>query len=211
MATLKKYDISGKEVGQEEFDISKIKKANPQMIKDYMVALHGNSRQWSANTKGRKEVNRTGAKPHRQKGTGRARQGCFAAPQYKGGGIVFGPKPKFDQHIKRNKKEKRGVINALLSDKIKDNKALILKVDDKDVTKTKQFTLFLKNLSLLGSRILLIAKPQINQNIKRCIKNIQKAHISDSSKVNGYEIALANSVIFVDDTLDDIKAMLTKG
>lgn len=99
MATLKKYDISGKEIGEVSIEDNVLEyKGNPQMIKDYLVAVRNNARQWSANTKGRKEVNRTGKKPHQQKGLGRARQGCFAAPQYRGGGIVFGPKPKFDVH-----------------------------------------------------------------------------------------------------------------
>ena len=84
MVTLKKVDLLGKEVGQVDIKIEDDQKlANPQMIKDYLVAMRANSRQWSANTKGRKEVNRTGAKPHKQKGLGRARQGSFAAPQYK--------------------------------------------------------------------------------------------------------------------------------
>ena len=77
------------------------------MIKDYIVALRANKRQWSANTKGRTEVNHSNKKPWRQKGTGNARQGTFAAPQFKGGGVVFGPKPKFDQHVRINRQERR--------------------------------------------------------------------------------------------------------
>ncbi len=60
------------------------------------------------------EINRTGRKPHPQKGQGRSRQGDLAAPQYKGGGIVFGPRPKFDIHVRINKKERRAAIRTLL-------------------------------------------------------------------------------------------------
>ena len=127
MATLKKYDIDGKEIGEVSIDDKNLKTLkNPQMIKDYLVAIKNNARQWSANTKGRKEINRTGAKPHRQKGLGRARQGSFAAPQYKGGGIVFGPKPKFDQFSKVNKKEKRAAIRSLITERISQDKECVL-------------------------------------------------------------------------------------
>ena len=99
MPNLKKYNLAGQEVGEVTLEDSLTSaNKNLQMIKDYLVAIRANARQWSANTKGRSEVNHTTKKPHPQKGTGNARQGSLAAPQYKGGGRVFGPKPKFDQH-----------------------------------------------------------------------------------------------------------------
>ncbi len=84
MAVVKKYNLSGNELEQIELDDGLLQpSANPQMIKDYLVAYRRNQRQWSANTKGRSEVRHSGQKPHPQKGTGRARQGCLAAPQTK--------------------------------------------------------------------------------------------------------------------------------
>ena len=121
MVKLKKYDIKGKHLGDVEVNEALVNaEANGQSIKDYIVALRANARQWSANTKGRSEVNHTTKKPHPQKGGGRARQGSLAAPQYKGGGRVFGPKPKFDQHVKINRKERQAAIRFLLSEKIKE-------------------------------------------------------------------------------------------
>ena len=111
MAVVKKYNLSGNELGQIEIDDRLLQvSANPQMIKDYLVAYRANQRQWSASTKGRSEVSHSTQKPHPQKGTGKARQGSLVSPQYKGGGRVFGPKPKFDQCVKMNKKEKQAVI-----------------------------------------------------------------------------------------------------
>jgi large subunit ribosomal protein L4 len=113
MATLKKFDFTGKEVGEEGFDDEfLIKETNKQLVKDYIVALLKNARQWSANTKGRSEVNKVKQKPQQQKGTGRARQGFLGAPQFKGGGVVFGPKPKFNQHVKINRKglKNKGIL-----------------------------------------------------------------------------------------------------
>ena len=93
--------------------------ANSQMIKDYIVALRANARQWSANTLGRSEVVHSTKKPHRQKGTGSARQGSLVSPQYRGGGIVFGPKPKFDQHVRINKKKGAWRFVTFLQKKLK--------------------------------------------------------------------------------------------
>ena len=95
--------------------------ANSQMIKDYIVALRANARQWSANTKTRSEVKHTTKKPHPQKGQGRARHGSLVGPQYRGGGRVFGPKPKFDQHVRVNQKERKAAIRFLLAEKLKEN------------------------------------------------------------------------------------------
>src|SRR4029079_6416271 len=96
------------------------------MVKDYIIALRANARQWSANTKGRSEVSHSTKKPHPQKGGGRARQGSLVAPQYKGGGRVFAPKPKFEQHVRINRKERQAAIRFLISEKWKANKLHIV-------------------------------------------------------------------------------------
>jgi len=115
MATLKKYNIDGEEVGKVEADKSLVDvQANTQMVKDYIIAIRANARQWSASTKGRSEVKHTTKKPHRQKGTGRARQGSLVTSQFRGGGVVFGPKPKFNQSVRVNKKEKKAAIKFLI-------------------------------------------------------------------------------------------------
>ncbi len=122
MADIKKFDLTGKEKGQVTVKDEVLERgANSQMIKDYIVALRANARQWSAHTKSRSEVSHSGQKPHPQKGTGRARQGYLGAPQYKGGGRVGGPRAKFDQHVSINRKEKRAAIRFLLAEKIQNN------------------------------------------------------------------------------------------
>jgi len=212
VAKLKKYDISGKEIGDITIDDNILEyKANPQMIKDYLVALRNNKRQWSANTKGRKEINRTGAKPHRQKGLGRARQGCFAAPQYRGGGIVFGPKPKFDIHTRINKKEKRAVIKSLIIEKIIQNNVIILQLDDDKIEKTKQIAKFLDALEMQKKRILIIAKPKTFNRFKRCVKNIPKKDLTDANTINGYNLALCQNIILMETAVDDMNNILKRG
>ena len=94
MAVLKKIRSLRKRNRRTQQSIDKlleIMRSNSQLIKDYLVAIRNNARQWSAHTKTRAEVNHSGQKPHPQKGTGRARQGYLGAPQYKGGGRVGRP------------------------------------------------------------------------------------------------------------------------
>src|SRR4051812_19417820 len=128
------------------------------MIKDYIVALRANARQWSAHTKTRSEVNHSGQKPHPQKGTGKARQGYLGAAQYKGGGRVFGPRTKFDQHVRINKKEKQAAIRHLVAEKIGASNVHVLQCSDLEAPKTKTFVDFLKARQLLNKRILFLGE-----------------------------------------------------
>lgn len=211
MSALKKYDIEGKEIGEEVIEDQISKHANPQMIKDYIVALRKNLRQWSAKTKGRKEVNVTGAKPRRQKGTGSARQGSFAAPQFRGGGVVFGPRPKFDQHVKINKKEKAAIISTLLIEKFQSNQAIVLQIDDKNIEKTKQIAKFFDNVKYSDKRVLVLSKYTESKNFLRCMENIVKKHHLDPASINGYDLAMCPYLIIVDSSLEDVKAILKRG
>src|SRR5271154_3212175 len=106
--------------------------ANSQMVKDYLVALRANARQWSANTKTRAEVCHSGKKPHPQKGTGKARQGYLGSPQYKGGGRVHTPRTKFDQHVSVNRKEKRAVMRHLVIEKVQGQNVHVLQLGKLD-------------------------------------------------------------------------------
>ena len=163
MLKLKKYNLNGEAIGEVDIDEEFLQViAHEQSIKDYIVALRANVRQWSANTKGRTEVNHSNKKPWRQKGTGNARQGSLASPQFKGGGVVFGPKPKFDQHVRINRKERRLAVRRLLVDKIKNNELLL--VEDNVFSgalsepKTQSVVSFLKEVKLHGKRLLFVAR-----------------------------------------------------
>ena len=209
MATLKKYDLSGKEIGSVQIDDALLGvEAHSQMVKDYLVAIRNNARQWSANTKGRKEINRTGRKPHPQKGQGRARQGCFAAPQYKGGGIVFGPKPKFDQHVRINKKERKAAIRFLLAEKIKADQVHVLRSEKMEKPQTKAVAGFLKSKELLSSRVLFMGEKASHQELFLSSRNIPKKEFSNFQTVNGYELALCRDIVILDSAVDQLLAIL---
>ncbi|MBU6383109.1 MAG: 50S ribosomal protein L4 [Verrucomicrobia bacterium] len=213
MATLKKYDLHGKEVGTVQVDEALLKEpAHPQSIKDYIVALRNNARQWSANTKVRKEINRTGRKPHPQKGQGRSRQGDLAAPHYRGGGIVFGPKPR-DIHTRINQKEKRAAIRTLIAEKIKGGQVHILEKGDLKQPKTQRMAEFFEAIPGLDKRVLLLC--DLGRGVKghhvhllKSIRNIPKKEYAWLSQINGYELIRSHTLIVLDSALDEFLSIL---
>lgn len=226
MSTLKKYNLKGEEIGEVKVDDAFLDvEANQQMVKDYIVALRANLRQWSANTKGRSEISHSNKKPHRQKGTGNARQGTLAAPQYRGGGIVFGPKPKFDQHVRINKKERQLASRHLLAEKIKDGSVLV--VEDHvfvgfDKPSTKQLANFLKKHNLSGRRVLFVGEGEYAQiemdgrgqkvsvasdkhdHFKKSMRNLPKCTYVIAQNVNGYDLIAAQRVVLTESALNEL-------
>jgi large subunit ribosomal protein L4 len=212
MATLKKYNLSGKEVGSVQIDDEILDiSAHSQSIKDYIVAIRNNARQWSANTKRRGEVNHTGRKPHPQKGQGRSRQGDLAAPHYKGGGVVWGPRPK-DIHTRINKKERRAAIGFLIAEKIKTNHVRILN-DEMSEPKTKIMAQFLESIALSGRRILLIGSGSAanfasQECIAKSMRNIPKHEFMSALQVNGYELARSQEIVVLESALEELISIL---
>lgn len=215
MATLKKFDLSGKEVGSFQIDDALLDvKAHPQSIKDYLVAIRNNARQWSASTKTRAEINRTGKKPHPQKGGGRSRQGDLAAPQYKGGGIVFGPRPKFDIHVRINKKERRAAMAALIAEKIRENRVVILHEETMQAPKTKTLAGFFDKVEIGAKRALVLAlsnegkKGAGNLNLFKSIRNLPKKECAFVPQLNGYALARCRDLVVLESALDQFISIL---
>lgn len=227
MTKLKKFNLTGKEVGEVAIDDQLVNaEANGQMIKDYITAIRANARQWSANTKGRSEVNHSTKKPHPQKGGGRARQGRLSSPQYKGGGRVFGPKPKFDQHVSINKKEKRAAIRCLLAEKIKENKFHIVDNIELDAPKTKTIAEFMKK-SNLGKRVLFLGEASYleldagngetvrfnmptekHQHFIKSLRNIPKMEFSLVTNISGYDVICAHDIVVTEAALQELHQWL---
>lgn len=226
MATLKKYNLAGQEVGQINIDEQWINaEANSQMIKDYIVALRANARQWSASTKTRSEVKHTTKKPHPQKGQGRARQGSLVAPQYRGGGRVFGPKPKFDQHVRINKKERKAAIRFLIAEKLRENRICIIENTAMDAPQTKKIASFLKGREL-GGRILFLGEGNYTEvetegkvqrvsvrcdkhgNFVKSVRNIPAASFMLASNVSGYDVMVARDIVLTESALNELNQWL---
>lgn len=213
MALLKKYTLAGKQVGEVtvEDDLADVS-ANLQMIKDYIVAIRANARQWSASTKGRSEVNHSNKKPHPQKGTGRARQGSLASPQYKGGGRVFTPRPKFDQHVRINRKEKRLAIRHLIAEKVKESAVHVLQYKPLKAPKTKDVAKFLDSLKLSGKRVLFLYEGDESidyENFFKSMRNIPKVSFLHVPNINGYELLLSQDLVVLEPALDNFLKALT--
>jgi large subunit ribosomal protein L4 len=208
VAHIKQYDLHGKETGVIPIDEALLGfVAHPQMVKDYLVAIRNNARQWNANTKTRNEVNRTGKKPHPQKGQGRSRQGCLAAPHYKGGGISFGPRTKVDQHVSINKKERKAAIRSLLVEKIKENQVYVLKGTDFEKPSTKAVANFLKKLDLVDHRILFLGE-EVESLFSLSMRNIPKKEYLLVRNMSGYDLALCRTLVVLDDALERFLALL---
>jgi len=215
MPQLKKYDLTGKETGEVEISDEIVKsEANSQMIKDYILAIMENRRQWSASTRGRSEISHSNKKPRPQKGTGGARQGTFSAPQFKGGGVVFGPRPKFDQHQKVNKKEKRAAIRHLLSEMIKKDQICVLDCAALKEPRTKTLASFLKNMGIEQKRVLFLAE-ESTQDTKgayapfmKSMRNLQKKQFKHALSLNGHDVALNHQIVVMEPAVGDLKKLL---
>ncbi len=216
MASIKKYNLDGQLLEEVVIDGELLSgETCSQLIKDYLVALRANARQWSASTKGRSEVSHSGQKPHPQKGTGRARQGSLASPQYKGGGRVFTPRPKFDQFVRINKKEKRAAIRQLLVEKIRDARLHVIDVDGMQEPKTKIMAEFLGKLELGGKRVLFMAPDlkkdsQERGHFQKSIRNIPKSLYRLAQNVNGYDVVVSHDIIVMASALDELKSILRR-
>ncbi len=218
MAVLKKYDMAGEEVGEVAISDDLVEtSANSQMIKDYLVALRANARQWSASTKNRAEVSHSGQKPHPQKGTGRARQGYLGAAQYKGGGRVHTPRPKFDMHIRINKKERRAAIRHLLAEKIQSNQVYILQYQPLEAPKTKKVAHFLEKSALEGKRVLFVGEGAIASASTpaerysvwiKSMHNIPKLNFLLLPNLSGYDVALHSNLVIMESALDELMVLL---
>ncbi len=142
------YNIEGKEVGEIELkdEIFAVEISNAALhmtVKNFLA----NQRQGTQSTKTRTEVSGGGAKPWKQKGTGRARQGSIRAPQWKGGGVALGPKPR-DYSYTLNKKTRRLALKSALSAKVAENNIVVVDKLAMDEIKTKSFVKILENLKV---------------------------------------------------------------
>jgi large subunit ribosomal protein L4 len=226
VATLKKFNLQGDSLGEVQVDEAlAAAEADGQMVKDYIIALRENARQWSANTKTRSEVNHSTKKPHPQKGGGRSRQGMLSAPQYKGGGRVFGPKPKFDQHVRVNKKERRAAIRFLIGEKIRENKVHLLDSTEIEEPKTKVVAHFMKQSGISGRTLFLgegnyaevetgdltktvSVQCSKHDNFVRSMRNLPKTSFSLAKNINGYEILVAHEIVITESALQELQEWL---
>ncbi|MCK4233821.1 50S ribosomal protein L4 [candidate division WOR-3 bacterium] len=161
-------------------------KPNKKILHD-VVRMHlANKRQGTASTKGRSDVRGGGRKPYRQKHTGRARAGTIRSPIWRGGGVVFGPKPR-DYSFKVPKKVKRLAIRSAFSLKKEENALQVIENIDFDVPKTKKLNEILTTFEIHNKKTLFLID-KYSENIFLSARNIPRLKISLAKDANTYDI-----------------------
>ena len=187
------YDRAGKSLGSVELaDVLFAAPINAAVLHQVVTAQLAGRRTGTSNTKTRGEVRGGGAKPYRQKGTGRARQGTKSAPHYRGGGVVFGPHPRsYEQRLPR--KMKRLALRGALTAKFGDEAIKVIDTFGLDSIKTRELVGVLGALEARG-RVLVIA-PGRDQNLELSARNLPKVEILLADSLNVVDLLNADLVL----------------
>lgn len=179
---------------------------NNQAIFDMVLLQRASWRQGTHKVKNRTEVKGGGKKPWRQKGTGRARQGSIRAPQWRGGGVVFGPTPVRNYKLKMNKKVRRLALKSALSQKVIDNELTVLDVLTLDAVKTKSMVKVLENLE--ANRKTLIVMDEVNETVALSARNIPGVKVIDSKGLNVYDILDSTKLLITEAAVKAVEEVL---
>ena len=174
---------------------------NEPVMHDAIVLAQASLRQGTASTKTRSEVSGGGRKPYKQKGTGNARQGSTRSPQWPGGGIVFGPKPrKYDK--KQNRKERRLALKSALTAKLQDKELVVVENLNLETNKTKAFNEMLAKLNVNGKALVVCATE--NENLYLAARNNNKVAVMTVGEVNVLDL-VATDYLVIDEA--SVKAL----
>ncbi len=165
---------------------------NMQAVYDVVNAERAAMRQGTHKTKNRTEVSGGGKKPWRQKGTGRARQGSIRAPQWRGGGIVFGPNPR-SYSMKVNKKVVKLAVKSLLSSRVASNDLVVVDEFNLENFKTKTLVEILNNLKVEGKT--LVITDEENYNLALAGRNIPNVYVQTKSHLSVYDLINADKYV----------------
>lgn len=182
------------EVRDDVFDVP----MNVALVHQVMVSQLANRRQGTAKTKTRAQVSGGGIKPRPQKGTGRARQGSIRAPQWRGGGVVFGPVPR-SYNQRTPKRMKRQALLSVLSDKARQGQILVLEKLELEQTKTREMARVLRALGVDRSA-LLVADGATPETL-RTARNIPKLKTSPAALMNPVDLINARVVVMTVDAV----------
>lgn len=196
-------NMSGKKAGTIEVsDAIFGAEYNQALIHQVVVAQLANRRQGTHAALTRTEVRGGGAKPYRQKGTGRARQGSIVAPNYVGGGVVFAKKPRdFSQKI--NKNMKRAAFISAISEKIRNNEVIVLDEFALKEAKTKLVANTVENLKLNGSVIFVVE--EYDESAVRATRNIPTVSLAEVRQLNVYEVVANKYVVITKSAIQKIE------
>ena len=201
-------DTKGNSQGELEVTFKLVEGGNgTQAVHDTVVAYRAAQRSGTACTKTMGEVTGTGRKPWRQKGTGRARAGSFASPLWRGGGVVFGPKPR-DFAKKVNAKTRQLALRKALSERLKAGDVMV--VDDMKLgsPKTKEFLGVLNALELKGTA--LIVANNTDKNLTLASRNVANVTVTTGELLNTYDVLRPDKLVFTKDAFEKLQARLAE-
>lgn len=175
---------------------------NENVVFDAVIMQRASLRQGTHAVKNRSAVSGGGRKPWRQKGTGRARQGSIRSPQWRGGGIVFGPTPR-SYSYKLPKKVRRLAIKSVLSQKVLDNKLVVVEALQFDAPKTKEFAQVLSNLNV-DTKVLVVVESS-NDFALLAARNIPNVTIVDETDVTVLDVINNDKLLFTKAALSKVE------
>lgn len=194
------FGTDGKKTGTvdlpaEVFDV----KTNVPLIHQVVTAQLAAARQGTHSTKRRGEVSGSGAKPFKQKGTGRARQGSIRQPEHRGGGIVHGPKPR-DYSQRTPKKMIAAAVAGLLSDRLRGERIHVIESFGVDAPSTKGASDFLKTFT--AEKKTLVVLDRDDENGYLSVRNLGNVHVLVADQLNAYDIVRSDDVVFTKAAID---------
>lgn len=201
-------DTKGKSQGELEVKFPLIEDSSgTQAVHDTVVAYRAAQRMGTACTKNVGDVAGTNKKPWRQKGTGRARAGSFQSPLWRGGGVVFGPKPRdFTKKVSRSTRQL--ALRKALSERLRAGDVLVVDDLKLDSARTKDFVSVLSALELKGSA--LIVGHAADKNLSLASRNVANVALTTGDLLNTYDVLRSDKLVFTRSAFEQVEARLIK-
>lgn len=200
------YNVKGEQIGDFELNDAVFGvEINKALIHDAIVMLNANKRQGTAAVKTRSFVRGGGRKPYRQKGTGRARQGSTRAPNWVGGGTVFGPAPR-DYSYAIPKKARRAALRSALTAKVQAGEIIVVDTMEVAAPKTKEVAGILTNLNAGASSLIVTAG--YDSNLHLSTRNIPRVKTAPAKDINVYDVLYYGKVILTKAAVAKVEEVL---
>lgn len=200
------FNLEGQTVGEIELSDSVFgAEVNEALLHEAVVRYLANQRQGTHDTKTRAEVAGGGRKPWRQKGTGRARQGSIRAPQWRHGGIVFGPTPR-DYRLEMPVKARRSALRSALSAKVRDGEIFVLDALNLEAPRTKEITRLLGNLKVAGKALIVTAAN--DTNAYKSARNVEGVKTAEAAGLNVYDVLTHDNLVITKDAVARVQEVL---
>jgi large subunit ribosomal protein L4 len=202
MSTVEVKNIKNEKVGEIELNDQIFNlEVKGYVLHDVVRMQRAARRAGTASTKSRSEVRGSGAKPWRQKGTGRARAGSRRSPIWRGGGVAFGPKPR-DYSFKLNRKVKKQAVAMAMSARLQEGNLVVLDDFTMDQIKTRDFVTVMNTLDLDTA---LIVTDETNENLTKSSRNVNGFKVLNSEGLNVYDILLHKKLVLLQPALTSLE------